>query len=233
MRFTLPGGGASSDHTIYCQRHVVRQKQEQLPSGFTLFSLGWPPYCSTQCLEELFSRAGQVQGAYLQPHPGPVGKSDKPAGGFLVGYVVFSSQEEVTAALGLCGAREPVLCTVAAIGMPLWCRQYREERIPVVAMETAVEGCVRQYDARKAGERKKGRLSQPDEEGWVTVVGRRPRPQTTRQERRKHKRHQEPDFYLFQQREAQRQQVARLRQRFQEDKQRVAEMKARRRFRPF
>ena len=59
VRFSLPSG-SSSVHTIFCQRHVVRQKQEQLPPALTLFSLGWPPYCNTQCLEELFSRAGQV-----------------------------------------------------------------------------------------------------------------------------------------------------------------------------
>ena len=78
----------------------------------------------------------------------------------------------------MCGAGEPVPCTVVAAGMPLWCQQYRAERTQVVAMETAVEGCIRQYDDKKEGERRKrGRLSQPDEEGWVTVVGRRPRPQ--------------------------------------------------------
>jgi ribosomal RNA-processing protein 7 len=41
------------------------------------------------------------------------------------------------------------------------------------------------------------------------------------------------NLYPWQQRETQRQQIAELRQKFEEDKRRVAEMKARRKFKPF
>ena len=78
----------------------------------------------------------------------------------------------------MCGAKEPVPSTVSgAVGMQLWCRQYQAERAPVVAIETAVEGCIKLYDEKEGKRRKRGRLSQPDEEGWVTVVRRQPRPQ--------------------------------------------------------
>lgn len=41
------------------------------------------------------------------------------------------------------------------------------------------------------------------------------------------------NFYQFQQREGQREAVAALRKKFQKDKERVAELRARRRFKPF
>lgn len=172
-----------------------------------------------------------------------------------MGYIVFSSREEATGALNLCSAVEPIPCRVGPVGLDKWCREYMAERPEVDGMEGAVERCVGQYDLRKVEEKKRRkRLSEPDQEGWITVVRKAPRLQVRRVgfpqplqcvrvpfhplqvarcSKKKRKKKEVLNFYCFQQREAQRQQVADLRRRFEEDKRRVAAMKACRKFKPF
>ncbi len=96
-----------------------------------------------------------------------------------------------------------------------------------------MEEGVSEYDTRQEEETElQRRQAEPDEEGWVTVTRKRPlQPHMPPQRRKKKKKL--VNFYSFQQRETQREHIANLRRRFEEDKQRVAEMKARRKFKPF
>ena len=71
VEFVSPGG-AKSTHTIYCKLHHVRQNSELTPNDRTLFSIGWPPYCSEEAAGELFSRTGHVEKTFLQLNPGTV-----------------------------------------------------------------------------------------------------------------------------------------------------------------
>lgn len=54
-----------------------------------------------------------------------------------------------------------------------------------------------------------------------------------RQGRKKRKKYELVNFYSFQMREAKREQLAKLREKFEEDKARIEKMKASRKFRPF
>ena len=72
VQFTSTTGEASSTHYIYCKLHRVRENSEITPNDKTLFTLGWPPYCTKLAITELFSRAGQVVDTYLQASPGGV-----------------------------------------------------------------------------------------------------------------------------------------------------------------
>ena len=54
-----------------------------------------------------------------------------------------------------------------------------------------------------------------------------------RESRKKRKAKELANFYQFQQRESQREAIAELRKKFNKDKERVAELRARRRFKPF
>lgn len=112
------------------------------------------------------------------------------------------------------------------------------------------------YDQQEVAERLvRKRLSEPDEEGWITVARKTPRTQlvgiaictaisrhpllTIMQQRPAHleqkKRRQKEllNFYQFQQRETQREAIAELRKKFEKDKQKVAELRSKRKFRPF
>ncbi len=114
VRFTSTSGLAAV-HSVYCKRHRVRKQSERFPNGRTLFSVGWPPYVSALEVKELFLPVGQVSDVYLQPQDGTEREKS-----FQKGYVVFSSDVEVTAALELCTSGQPTTCTVGSAGMKRW-----------------------------------------------------------------------------------------------------------------
>lgn len=177
-------GDASPLHRLFCKKHAVRQNSQLTPNDRTLFTLGWPPYTTTQAVEELFSRAGHVTSVYLQSSPGPVDpkNSNSDAKGFKVGYVVFSRSSEVTAALCLCSTDHsslstPISCTVPATGVQKWAREYLLSRPTAASLEKAAEVGVALYDRQQEeAAQARERAGQPDEEGWVTVTRKTPRP---------------------------------------------------------
>eukprot|EP00121_Abeoforma_whisleri_P012156 Awhi_evm1s11218 len=78
--------------------------------------------------------------------------------------------------------------------------------------------------------------SGPDEDGWTTVIHGRNKAylEPTEQAIRKKKKRPLEDFkmYQWQEREKKRDQLATLRQKFEEDKKRIATMKLNRKFNP-
>jgi ribosomal RNA-processing protein 7 len=96
---------------------------------------------------------------------------------------------------------------------------------------------------------KRDREAAAAEDGWTVVVNKGGRKKNTDEsgisvgavdvtaatERAKKKQRKEGilDFYRFQRREARRNEVLELQQKFEEDKKRIAKMKAARKFRPF
>ena len=176
VRFSITGG-TSSVHTVYCKRHSVRQSAALTPNDLTLFTLGWPPYCTSTCVQELFSRVGDVRRIYLQPRPGPA--KEEQGRGFRVGYIVLSSSEEVTSALNLCSANEPIPCNVhGLVSLSKWCVEYAAVRTNLKNLEAGVEAQIQAYDSRKEEEgAKRKQAGEPDKEGWITVTRRRPQTQ--------------------------------------------------------
>jgi ribosomal RNA-processing protein 7 len=151
-----------------------------------------------------------------------------------VAYVVFSQPEELDRALGLCGGGEAVRCDIGTTGARKWCEDYASRRPKSTALDTAANLVVGQYDRCAAYQQKaRKRLSQPDSDGWVTVTSRRPQSNGPQNPRKKKKEKKLTNFYLFQQRESKREAVAELRRKFLKDKERVAQLRTRRRFRPF
>ena len=179
--------GTSSIHTIFCKRHSARQSSEQTPTESTLFTLGWPPYCDKDNVSELFSRAGHVCAVYLQSAAGPVRKEDHSSfqsgpvrkedqSSFQSGYIVFSNASEVTEALRLCSVKVAIPCGVCKVGLAKWTYRYVASRPLVSAMEVAVDEGVGDYDLRtEMGKAARKLLSQPDDDGWITVVKKGPR----------------------------------------------------------
>lgn len=165
------GSTCSSQHTIYCKKHAVRQNAEHTPNNRTLFTLGWPPYSKAKAIEELFSRAGQVTAVYLQPSPGSVNPSrSRDTGGFRVGYVVFASESDVDSALRLSRTPVPITCGIAPVGLGKWSRQYLHRRPTRTALERQAEVGVALYDRqREAAEKERVKEGKPDEDGWIKV----------------------------------------------------------------
>ena len=224
----------TSVHTIFCKVHVIRQESSKAPNHRTLFTLGWPPYCSDECIKKLFSTAGEVELVQLQDK---VGFDEDIVvtlnSGFKVAYIVFDSSEAAENALKL-GYKKTVLCEIGATGLAKWCSDYMKQRTTLTSIEAKVSEFMADYDKRKeATEKHRQGLQEPDEDGWIMVTRKNPKPVQGKRHRQKKKKKELLNFYKFQLRESKRQQIAELRRKFEEDKQKVAEMKSKRKFRPY
>ena len=221
-------------HTIFCKVHVIRQENSKAPNHRTLFTLGWPPYCSDGCIKELFSQVGEVELVQLQDKIGFDEETVPTNSGFKVAYIVFDSSETADSALKLGHKKTALLCKVGPTGLTKWCADYVKCRTTLTSLEAQVTGFMADYDKRKEeNEKHKQGLQEPDEDGWITITRKNPKPVQARRHRQKKKKKELLNFYQFQLRESKRQQIAELRRKFEEDKQKVAEMKSKRKFKPY
>ncbi|XP_044036689.1 ribosomal RNA-processing protein 7 homolog A [Siniperca chuatsi] len=250
-----------AQHKLYVKEHKVRaEKSSHRPLDRTLFVLNIPPYCSQGVVKELFSQFGCVHSVELRDHPGSFQESGpklskffKPVEkqGFKVGYIVFQNSSSLTAAkshphhvpLVVCTEQRPV-----STGVQKWIQQYTEFFIQPDKLQQIVDSFMGDYDKRKEEDaerqRKESEQQQEDEEGWVKVTrghkGTKARPhseaanqRTLQKEMRKKKRKELMNFYTWQHRNTQKEHIAELRKKFEEDKQRISLLRAQRKFRPY
>ncbi len=133
-------------------------------------------------------------------------------------------------------------------------RRFRARQPQVRALQAEEDAAMAAFEATEAEEerQRKAAAEQPDADGFVTVTyGRKKRRQGAdagtgagaggskrrgggrTKGRRKKKGYELQNFYAHQMREAKREQLARLRAKFEEDKARIERMKAARKFKPF
>lgn len=133
-------------------------------------------------------------------------------------------------------------------GMKKWIAEYRAKRPGLHVLQEQIDDFMAEFDAREE-QAKRDREAAAAEDGWTVVVNKGGRKKNTDEsgisvgavdvtaatERAKKKQRKEGilDFYRFQRREARRNEVLELQQKFEEDKKRIAKMKAARKFRPF
>eukprot|EP00064_Thunnus_orientalis_P006337 superscaffoldBa00000656_g6353 len=250
-----------AQHKLYVKEHKVRaEKSSHRPLDRTLFVLNIPPYCPEDVVKELFSQFGSIQSVELRDHPGSFQQSGptlsrffRPAEkqGFKVGYIVFQKSSSVTAVkshphnvpLIVSTEHHPV-----RTGVEKWIQQYTQAFIQPEKLQRMVDTFMEDYDKRKEEEAERQRMEaeqqQEDEEGWVKVTkghkGAKARPhseaanqRTLQKEIRKKKRKELMNFYTWQHRNTQKEHIAELRKKFEEDKQRIALLRAQRKFRPY
>ncbi|XP_045928852.1 ribosomal RNA-processing protein 7 homolog A [Micropterus dolomieu] len=250
-----------AQHKLYVKEHRVRaEKSSHRPLDRTLFVLNIPPYCSQGVVKELFSQFGCVQTVELRDHPGSFEESGpklskffKPAEkqGFKMGYIVFQNSSSLTAAkshphnvpLVVSTEKHPV-----RTGVQKWIQQYTECFIQPDKLQQIVDSFMVDYDKRKEEHakrlKKEAEQQQEDEEGWVKVTrghkGTKARPHSEaanqralQKERGKKKRKELMNFYTWQHRNTQKEHIAELRKKFEEDKQRISLLRAQRKFRPY
>ncbi|MEE6524023.1 hypothetical protein FKM82_023213, partial [Ascaphus truei] len=126
-----------------------------------------------------------------------------------------------------------------------WIEDYEASLTDTESLQAEIDAFMKVHDKRVAEEEEKAEEEEgvPDDEGWVKVTrkGRRPGLARTEvknlrlMEREKRKRAQKEllNFYGWQHRESKREHLADLRKKFEEDKQKIALMRAHRKFRPF
>ncbi|XP_054052910.1 ribosomal RNA-processing protein 7 homolog A [Rissa tridactyla] len=247
-----------SPHYLLVKEHQVREGAGSThPPRRTLFVLNVPPYCSPDSLSRLFSRCGQIQSVDVCEKPGPREKKEKftskffnrkTVTGFQVAYVVFRKPSGVQAAKAL-SQEGPLLISTEShpvkTGISKWIANYAASVVNREELKAEVDTYMQDYDKKIAEEEAKAAKEEgvPDEEGWVKVTrkGRKPGlPRTEaanlrvlEKEKQKRARKELLNFYAWQHRETKREHIAQLRKKFEEDKQRIALMRAQRKFRPY
>ncbi|XP_028310366.1 ribosomal RNA-processing protein 7 homolog A [Gouania willdenowi] len=252
---------SAASHSLYVKEHRVRaQSHSGRPMDRTLFVLNVPPYCPENVVKELFSQFGSVQSVELKDHPssspdsGPrLSKIFRPAEkqGFKVGYIVFQNASSVSAVKSHAFDVPLVVQTKerpVKTGVQKWIQQYTESFIPKEKLQKDVDDFMMDYDKRKEKaeeqQRKEAEEQQEEEEGWVKVTrghkGTKARPhsevankKTLQKEMKKKKRKELMNFYTWQHKNTQKEHIAELRKKFEEDKQRIALLRAQRKFRPY
>ncbi|XP_046968721.1 ribosomal RNA-processing protein 7 homolog A [Vanessa cardui] len=242
-----------SPHVIYFKEHSVREHTNDKPSGRTLFIVNVPPYADEKGLMNAFSAAGTVQSVIFSTKPNStstdtnlntfIKQPQKPS--FKVCYLVFKKVSELDKALKL-----TKLCPMNSngheikLGMKKWIEEYNNSIETHKAMKERIEAFMKNHDKKSEEEEKQEKaLEQEDSEGWVTVTKKGKVQSFARSEKvenkimakeeKNKKRKELKNFYTFQIRESKMKHIVALRQKFEEDKKKIAQIKQSRRFKPF
>jgi ribosomal RNA-processing protein 7 len=233
-----------------------------LRQGCTLFVLNIPSYYIVSDVVQLFSIFGQVETVLFQDEvhsseasrrtPDAVADLDRKMHSILPptrsAHVVFNEAQSVTNALTqeLLHTRQPAENGSVRSGVSKWLAAYQTERPDPHALQQQVDRFMEAFDKRRRLEdaaREAGPVI--DEDGFTLVtskkrkrnvmsaVARAQQEANAAQSKKNKKKAESMGFYKFQRRQKQMQELAVLRQKFEEDKRRIAAQKARRQFKPF
>ncbi|KZV45603.1 hypothetical protein F511_02263 [Dorcoceras hygrometricum] len=134
-------------------------------------------------------------------------------------------------------------------GMKKWIMQYHQSRPGIKVLQERIDDFITAHEAQQEQAREE-REAQAAEGGWTVVVHHKGRKKTTDAESgttvgsvaqaaildkmaKKKSKEGGLDFYRFQRREAQRNEIMMLQSKFEQDKKRIQEMRAARKFRPY
>lgn len=135
-------------------------------------------------------------------------------------------------------------------GMKKWVDEYHTNRLDLEVLQQRIDDFIAEYEEQEEQARK-DREAKIAEDGWTVVVHRKGGKKTSDPEsgvvvgsvsqgavlhntdRKKSKETVGLDFYRFQRREAQRSEVMKLQSKFEEDKKRIQQLRAARKFKPY
>ncbi|CAH2269321.1 ribosomal RNA-processing protein 7 homolog A [Pararge aegeria] len=241
---------STSPHTIYFKEHSVRDHDSDKPSGRTLFIINVPPYANEDGLKNAFSEAGVIISVIFNMKPISVTQSIKfmketckPS--FKICYLVFKKVSELNKALEL-KKLHPLNSNdqEVNIGMKKWIQEYNNSVEQPKLLKERIETFMKEHDKKIDSEQKQEKqLEKEDDEGWVTVTkgGKvqsfartdKVESKIMAKEESKKKRKELKNFYTFQIRESKMKHIVSLRQKFEEDKKKIVQIKQSRRFKPF
>lgn len=232
---------SSDKHQLFFKEHSIRNQAIEHPRGKTLFMLNVPPYVTSEALRGAFTNlCGNVSNVYFANSQG-----------FKTAYLVFEKESTLEDALEI---PDDYVLTLNSkdnkclVGLARWCMEYNNSICDEAKMKEEIEAYMRDYDERiadKIAREKAMKEKQEEEDGWVTVTGRKKRGQfalprkesalnkVQRKEEQKNKKKELLNFYTFQIRESKKQNLAELRKKFELDKKRLQDIKSKRTFKPF
>ncbi|ESO87195.1 hypothetical protein LOTGIDRAFT_229333 [Lottia gigantea] len=247
-------------HNIYFKEHSLH-REDTKPKGRTLFITNIPPYCTTEVLHRLFSQFGNIQAAFFSEDEKPQNKSRRnkiqlknsfieniSTKGFKTAYVLYRDKNSIVRALKASYDKPFIISTPTQpvlTGLRKWQKEYEVKHTDWNELQEEIDEYMKGYDSSlsKKIEEEKEKEGVADEEGWVTVTKHgklKPTSRTevnqrklTKKDRKKKKERELLNFYTFQIKQEKQDRIAALRQKFEEDKVKIAQMKSARKFKPY
>ncbi|KAK2710563.1 ribosomal RNA-processing protein 7 homolog A-like [Artemia franciscana] len=240
-------------HSLFLQEYTAGEDSKEKPAKRTLFVMNVPPYCNKECLECLFREFGKIMRIYIQSSPTSKVKKEsshffpdeQPKQGFKFAYIVYQKLSHVKAALNADNKQRFFVDKEKNYftGIKKWIQQCEDKLVSRDELQREINTYLEEYDKQKAIQEAKNKQGEADDEGWtvVTSKGRAAviaRTEATEQkikkkEKKKMSEKQLVNFYTYQLKQSKIQNVAQLRQKFEEDKKRIQELKSSRKFRPY
>lgn len=243
-----------TSHSMFIKRHTVKTSG----NSTTLFAVNVPCYCTKDGLENIFQDCGPIESIQLRERPGPLEESNETESiilnyikqkshKFKVAYVTFTNSDSVDIALQINSETIRYMSTgdrPVLTGLEKWMKEYADRYPDMELVQREADEYMKEFDTKEREEREALEDGlEPDAEGWVTIPVKKKAVPTKKEkkekrinkktERKKRIEKELQNFYLFQQREAKRDKIATLRQQFEEDKKRIAQMQQLRKFKPF
>ncbi|KAK3250008.1 hypothetical protein CYMTET_40592 [Cymbomonas tetramitiformis] len=241
-------------HYLHIRQHLPKtdglEENDALPSNRTLFVAGLPYGQGEKQLAQICSAFGEVDAVHLSN-----------VSSARVAHVVFEAPEGLKQII--LSAKQGALVEVPvdiqaprkknSTGVRKWLTKHKSVRPDSQQLRQQLDDYVTQYEEEEKlkKEAEEAAAAAEANDGWTVVVSKKGRQKTTgggiavgavahaktgtiaaKAEEKKSSRVSD-DFYRFQRREANRNELLALREKFEEDKAKVAKLKASRKFRPY
>lgn len=240
-------------HMLFYKEHAVRNSHPSKPVGKTLFILNVPPYYTEESVKQLFSKAGFVSSVSFEEKPSGTKEMTNITSfffqnhvkGFKVGYVVYKETSSLKKAMKMKWQTNIFSTNESPIktGLEKWISEYESSFIDPKVLQSEIDNYMKEFDDRKKREEEEEKLKegQPDNDGWITVTKHSKHAARTEtmekkvmeKEKQKQKDKKLINFYSFQMRETKMEHLTQLRRKFENDKKRIATMRAARKFKPY
>ncbi|KAJ8036777.1 Ribosomal RNA-processing protein 7-like A [Holothuria leucospilota] len=245
----------TSAHYLFFRRHLSKEEDLRRPADRTLFVANVPPYCNEACLQRLFGDIGKVESVYREETSVLLAKESEQSKTeshgvnqvYSVAFIIYTDSKELEKSIKeLCQVKMlKADVTTMKTGLAKWCSEYAANRPNPQKLQKEVDNFMLNYDKEKKKEEEEAKEKEgmADEDGWVTVTKKTKKKVVQRTEQKqewlkakeakKAKQREHVNFYAFQMKQSKRDYIADLRRKFEEDKQKIAAMKAARRFKPY
>lgn len=240
---------------IYFKKHTGKKQVSNLGGGAddgeedssdrTLFVTNVPSFYTGSDLTEVFSMFGDVESAIVLESHAPHGIPLTKKIGSRSAHIIFEDSSSLETALStdLSAVKIPFVKGSAPSGISKWLLDYKAIRPDVSMAQAQVDRFMAAFDERTEAE-KAARKSGPkvDSEGFTLVSYKKKRKLVSAEDEalgeasKKKSKSSKPvvvNFYKFQERQKKQEQLVTLRKKFEEDKQKLATMKAQRKFKPY
>jgi len=246
---------------LFLKQHKVKQTMQTKALANTLLVLNVPPFVDQLCIRHLFGSCGKISDVLFNSKISltnvyEVKKSKhfdttEDMNGYKVCFVVFGTKSGLQKALKLSESSDVLTLKPDSdqhlIGLKAMKQKYNQSIVDSNELHEEINDFMTEYDKRVEDERLKAKESEgvADEDGWVQVnrhSNKRHLPNNYANDQKiiekqnkllKKSSNDLQNFYSFQQKESKINYLMNLRNRFEEDKKRIALMKSQRKFRPF